>query len=142
MKIQVKVNNWFYYSVGLIGVFSAVTHTIDGNGTELPMLYSSNLESMRQAIFVFNYHIVAADHLGLGIALIIMAFYRNMIIAKSAAYVVILIMLARVIVCVLTVFATLNNTGYIGTFWIPAIANTICIISLWLGTKVKSKEAI
>ena len=133
------MRNWFYFFVGLVGVFSAVTHTMDGLVTELPALNNSNLEYIKQAVFAFNYHIVAADHLVLGITLIVMAFQKNMAIVKFAAWLVIAIMFARAVVCIITVITVLNDSGNAGTFWIPAIANTICVILLLLGTKVKSK---
>ena len=130
------MKNWFYFIVGLIGVFSAVTHTMDGLATELPALNRSNLAYINQTVFAFNYHIVAADHLGLGIMLIFMAFKKNMAIVKSAAWTAIAIMLARAVICIITVFAT----GNAGTFWIPAIANIICVILLLLGSRVKDKS--
>jgi hypothetical protein len=133
------MKNWFYFIVGLIGVFSAVTHILDGLATELPVLSGSNLEYMTQAVFAFNYHIVAADHLGIGSALIVMAFQKNMAVIKSAAWVIIAINFARVLVSIITVIATLNVSDNAGTFWIPAVANTACIVLLMLGTRVKEK---
>ena len=133
------MKNWFYFIVGIIGVFSAVTHTIDGLITELPILSSSNLAYTTQSIFAFNYNIVAADHLGIGIALIIMAFHKNMTLAKGGAWVIIIINTLRVIVSIITVITAMAVSGHPGTFWIPAIANAICIVLLLLGTKVKEK---
>ena len=137
-----NVKNWFYLAVGIIGVFSAATHIIDGLTTELPILSNSNLEYMTKSIFAFNYNIVAADHLGLGIALIIMAFHKNVTLAKGVAWAIIIINTLRVIVSVITVITAMNISGNPGTFWIPAIANTICIALLLLGTKVKEKSTL
>ena len=134
------MKNWFYFIVGVIAVFSTVTHTMDGLVTELPALSNSNLEQLTQSIFAFNYNIVAADHLGLGIALIIMAFHKNMALMKSAAWVIIAINTLRVIVSIVTVISSMNISGTPGTFWIPAIGNAICIALLLLGTKVKDKQ--
>jgi len=133
------MKNYFYFIVGLIAVFSAITHTIDGFATEIPALNNSNLEHMTQSVFAFNYHIVAADHLGIGIALIIIAFLKNRVIVRSAVWVIIAITFARVVISIITVFASLNVSGNVGTFWIPAIANIICIILLLLGTRLKDK---
>ena len=101
------MKNWVYFIVGVIGVFSAVTHTMDGITRELPALSSSNLEYMAQSLFAFNYNIVAADHLGIGVALIIMAFHKNMALVKSAAWVIIIINFLRVVVSVIIVITTL-----------------------------------
>jgi len=133
------MRNWFYFIVGIIAAISAVTHTIDGLASELPALSEANLEHMTQSVFVFNYHIVAADHLGIGIALIVMAFQKNTAITKSAAWVVIAINFARVVVSIITIFATVSASGNAGTFWVPAIANSFCILFLLLGTRVKGK---
>ena len=135
------MKNWYYFIFGLIGVFSAITHTMDGLTTELPALSSSNIEYIRQAIFAFNYHIVAADHLGVGIALIVMAFQKNMAIIKSAAWVIMAILFARAVVSLITVFSVLNDSGNAGTFWIPAVFNTIGVLLLWLGTRVSPRAA-
>jgi len=129
------VRNWFYFIVGVIAVISAVTHTVDGLATEIPALSVANLEYMTQSVFVFNYHIVAADHLGIGIALIAMSFKNNTPATKSAAWVVIAISFARVVVSIITVFTTMSAAGSAGTFWIPAIANIVCIVFLLLGTQ-------
>ncbi|MCL2719131.1 MAG: hypothetical protein FWE14_10180 [Lachnospiraceae bacterium] len=134
------MKNWYYFIVGFIGVFSAITHTMDGIARELPILKNSNLENMTQAIFAFNYNIVAADHLGLGIALIVMAFQKNREIIKAAALVLIGLHFTRAIVSIIAVSSSLNDSGTAGTFWIPAIANIACIILLWLGSKVKDKQ--
>ena len=133
------MRNWFYFIVGIIAAISAVTHTIDGLATELPALNEANLEHITQSVFAFSYHIVAADHLGIGIALIIMAFKKNMALTKSAAWVVIAINFTRVVVSIITIFTAVNALGNAGTFWIPAVANTVCILLLLLGTRVKNK---
>ena len=135
-----NVKNCFYLAVGIIGVFSAVTHTIDGLTTELPILSGSNLAYTTQSIFAFNYNIVAADHLGLGIVLIMMAFHKNVALAKGAAWAIIIINTLRVLVSMIALITAMNISGNPGTFWIPAIANTICIALLLLGTKVKEKS--
>ena len=131
------MKNWFYFIVGIVAVFSAITHTIEGLTTALPALREANLEYMTQSIFTFNYHIVAADHFGIGIALIIMAFNKNTAITKSAAFVVIAINFARVVVSVIIIFTTMHASGSAGTFWIPAIANSVCILLLFMGMRVK-----
>ena len=131
------VKNYFYLIVGILSVLFGVTHTINGLETILPILSNTLLDSSTKTIFTYVWHIIGVENLVLGIALIIMAFQKNVEKVKFAAWVIIAILIMRWVV--ISFFTTLNDPDNVVNLLPDTIAILISIILLLLGSRVKKQ---
>ncbi|MDD2477211.1 MAG: hypothetical protein PHI32_15040 [Dysgonamonadaceae bacterium] len=133
------VRNYFYLIVGFLCVLFAVTHTLNGMETTLPILNNMEIESSNTKVaFIYIWHIIGVENLIFGIFLIFMAFCKNMSKVKFAAWLIIVILALRW--SVITYFTMSNNNGNIKQLIPDTVAIFIVIILLFLGTKVKDKK--
>jgi membrane associated rhomboid family serine protease len=131
------VKNYFYLIVGILSVLSAVTHTLNGLGTALPILDGTVIDGSTKTIFTYVWHIIGIENLVFGIALIIMAFQKNLEKVKFTAWVIILILILRWVV--ITFFTVLNDISNIMNLLPDTIAILLCVVLLVLGTRIKTK---
>lgn len=131
------VRNYFYLIVGILCVLFAVTHTLNGIATTLPILDNAEVENNTKVAFTYVWHIIGIENLVLGIALLIMAFMKNMSKVKFTAWLIIVILSMRWIV--ITFFTLMNNQGSVKQLIPDSIAIFVIIILLFLGTKVKER---
>ena len=89
------VKNYFYLIVGVLTVLFAVTHTLNGLETALPVLDETTIDGSTKTIFTYVWHIIGIENLVLGIALIIMAFQKNLEKVKFTAWIIIAILILR-----------------------------------------------
>ena len=134
------IRNYFYLIVGLLCILFAVTHTINGISTTLPTLNNVEIESNAKVAFVYVWHIIGIEDLVFGIALIIMAFRKNLLKVKFSAWLLIAVLAMRWIV--ITYFTVLNNVANLKQLIPDTIAIFVVISLLLLGTKVKDKIII
>lgn len=131
------VKNYFYLTVGVLCILFAVTHTINGVTTSLQILENSSIENSAKVAFTYVWHIIGIENLVFGIALLIMAFQKNLSKVKFAGWLIIMILAMRWIV--ITLFTLLNNSGNVMPLIPDTAAIFVVIVLLWLGTKVKDK---
>lgn len=131
------IRNYFYLIVGLLCILFAVTHTLNGMATTLPILDNVGIENNTKVAFTYVWHIIGVENLVFGIALLIMAFRKNLLKVKFTAWLIIVILVMRWIV--ITVITVLNNNGNLKQLIPDAVAIFVVIILLLLGTKVKEK---
>ena len=131
------IRNYFYLIVGLLCILFAVTHTLNGMATTLPILDTVEIENNAKVAFTYVWHIIGIENLVFGIALLIMAFRKNLLEVKFTAWLIIVILAMRWIV--ITSFTLLNNNGNLKQIIPDTIAIFVVIILLLLGTKVKEK---
>ncbi len=131
------IRNYFYFIVGFLCVLFAITHTLNGMATTLPILDSVEIDNNTKVAFTYVWHIIGIENFVFGIALLIMAFRKNLLQVKFAAWLIILILALRWIV--ITFFTLLNNNGNLKQLIPDTIAIFVVIILLLLGTKVKNK---
>lgn len=131
------VRNYFYLIIGLLCVLFAVTHTLNGMATTLPNLNNAEFENNAKVAFTYVWHIIGIENLVFGIALLIMAFQKNLLKVKFTAWLIIVILAMRWIV--ITYFTVLNNNGNFKQLIPDTIAIFVVIILLLLGTKVKNR---
>lgn len=134
------IRNYFYLIVGLLCILFAVTHTMNGIATTLPTLNNMEIESNSKVAFVYVWHIIGIENLVFGIALIIMAFRKNLLQVKFTAWLIIAVLAMRWIV--ITYFTVLNNNGNFKQLIPDTIAIFVVISLLLLGTKVKDKNVL
>lgn len=131
------VKNYFYLIVGLFCVLFAITHTLNGVATSLQILKDSEIENNTIVTLTYVWHIIGIENLILGLALLFMAFQKNLSKVKFATWIIITILGMRWIV--ITFFTLLNNSGNIKQLIPDTLAFFIVIVLLLFGTKVKDK---
>lgn len=131
------IRNYFYLIVGLLCILFAVTHTLNGMVTTLPILDNIEIENNTKVAFTYVWHIIGIENFVFGIALLIMAFRKNLLEVKFAAWLIIVILTMRWIV--ITFFTLLNNNGNLKQLIPDTVAIFVVIILLLLGTKVKER---
>ena len=113
---------------------------MNGIATTLPTLNNVEIESNAKVAFVYVWHIIGIEDLVFGIALIIMAFRKNLLKVKFSAWLLIAVLAMRWIV--ITYFTVLNNVANLKQLIPDTIAIFVVISLLLLGTKVKDKIII
>lgn len=127
------VRNYFYLIVGILCVLFAITHTLNGITTALPLIDNTNLESSTKVVFTYIWHIIGIENLVIGMALLIMAFVKESSKVKFTAWLIIAILTMRWIV--ITFFSLINNYHSVKQLIPDTIAIFIVILLLFLGTK-------
>lgn len=131
------IRNYFYLIVGLLCILFAVTHTLNGVETSLSILDNAQIENDTKVAFTYVWHIIGIENLVFGIALLIMAFRKNLLKVKFAAWLIIAVLAMRWVV--ITFFTVLNNEGDFKQLIPDTIAISVVIILLLLGTNVKER---
>ena len=131
------VKNYFYLIVGFLAVLFAITHTLNGLGAVLPVLDGAAIDDSTKTIFTYVWHIIGIENVVLGIALIIMAFQKNLEKVKFTAWVIIVILILRWII--ITFFTVLNDKSNIMNLLPDTLAILTVVVLLLLGIRVKNK---
>jgi hypothetical protein len=130
------MKNCFYLIAGLLLCILAVTHTLFGLQTALPILHGSDFENSIKTIFTFQLHMIGVQDLVYGITAIIMAFQKSMVKVRFTAWVIIIIMFVRWVIMALTTIVYHDSLTDLLT---SSIAFLVLIILLFLGNRVKEK---
>jgi len=131
------VKNYFYLIVGILCVLFAVTQTLNGLQTMLPILHGSNIDNSTMTVFTYQWHIISAENVVFGMALIIMAFQKNIAKVKVAAWVIAAILFVRgVVTTLVTVLLGISNVMNLLT---STIAISVLVVLLLLGARIKDK---
>jgi carbon starvation protein CstA len=131
------IKNYFYLTVGLLCILFAVTHTLNGTATVLPILDNVGMENDVKTTYKYVWHIIGVENLVLGIILLVMAFYKNLSKVKFTAWLIILILSVRWIT--IATFTILNDSNVIKQLIPDTVAIFVIIVLILLGTRVKSK---
>ncbi|MDD2488667.1 MAG: hypothetical protein PHD62_04305, partial [Bacteroidales bacterium] len=131
------VRNYYYLIVGLLCIIFAITHTLNGITTTLPILENSEIDNNTKVVFTYVWHIIGIENFVLGIFLLIMAFMKNASKVKFTSWLIIAILSMRWIV--ITYFTLLNSLSSIKQLIPDTVAIFVIIILLFLGTKVKDR---
>jgi hypothetical protein len=105
--------------------------------TTLPILDNVEIGNNTKVAFTYVWHIIGIENLVFGIALLIMAFRKNLSEVKFTAWLIIVILAMRWIV--ITFITSLNNKSNLKQLIPDTIAIFVVIILLLLGTKVKER---
>lgn len=131
------VKNYFYLIVGVLCILFAVTHTVNGVTTTLAALDNTVMADKFKTTFTYVWHIIGIENLVLGIALIIMAFQKNLSKVRFATWIIISILALRWIV--ISSFTLISSNGGIMQIIPDTIAIFVVMILLILGTRVRDK---
>ena len=131
------VKNYFYLIVGVLVVLFAITHTLNGLGTALPVLNGATIDVSTKTIFTYIWHIIGIENLLMGVALLIMAFQKNLEKVKFTAWFIIAILILRWIT--ISFFTVLNDKSSVINLLPDTIAIFAVVTLLLLGIRVKNK---
>jgi len=137
MKHQGMVKNYFYLVVGILCVLFAGTQTWDGLQTISPVLHDSNIDSSTLTVFTYQWFIIIAEQLVFGIALIAMAFQKNMEKVRIVGWVIMAALFIRGLVIVVVTVSL--GIGSITNLLTSTIVIFILVILLLLGVRVTDK---
>ncbi len=130
------IRNYFYLIVGCLCILFAVTHTLNGMSSALPMLDNAAMAHDTKVAFTYVWHIIGVENIVFGIALLIMAFRKNRSEVRFAAWLIIALLAMRWVVIT---SVTLAN----GSSVMQLIPDTIAILAvitlLWFGTRLKDR---
>ena len=135
MKIKINI---FYLIVGILSVLFAFTHTWNGLENSLNTLNNCAMDSRTKTVFTYIWHIIGIENLVFGIALIIMAFIKNRESAKFAAWVIIALLIARLVI--IASFTLMNGESGFIDLLVDSIAMIVVIALLYLGTRQKNMQ--
>lgn len=132
------IKNYYYLIVGLLCLLFAVTHTLNGLATSLQTLENSVIENNTIVTLTYVWHIIGVENLVIGIALLFMAFQKNLSKVKFATWLIIMILAMRWIV--IAFFTLLSDSGNVTQLIPDTVAIFVVIVLLFLGTKVKGQN--
>ncbi|SHG37257.1 hypothetical protein [Ornithinibacillus halophilus] len=130
--IIIKIRNYYYLIVGVLGILFAVTHAWNGHSVVLPTLDIKSMPMETQTVFTYVWHIITVENLVFGIAFIYMSFQLDQPKFRIAAWIIISILIVRLIV-ILGVTAILDVSALTDTI-VDSIAIVIYIALIILGT--------
>jgi hypothetical protein len=134
------IKNYYYFVTGILAIFFAYTHSLNGQVSVLPMLNTPSVNTATQSTFVYVWHIITAENIIFGLALLIMSVQKEMSKVKFTAYTIAIIMLARLTVIIAG--TVLNNPSELNLTLTDSIAIILYAALILLGTRVKDRKPI
>ncbi len=128
------IRNYYYFAVGLLFILFAVTHTINGIDTVLPILFGSNIEINSKIVFQYIWHIIGIENFIFGCSLIFASVYKEFSKFKFIAWFLITILISR---WVIISYFTMSNNVKIQQIIPDTIAILLIVILLFLGARTK-----
>ncbi|MFT3739239.1 MAG: hypothetical protein QM786_10815 [Breznakibacter sp.] len=133
------IKNYYYFIVGILCVLFAFTHALNGHMAVLKVFETNPIDVNTKTVFHYVWHIITVENLIFGIILLFMAFYKDLTKVQFVAYLIAMILVARW--GVILFFTMKYNKDSISQIIPDTIAILIIIGLLFLGTRVKSREA-
>lgn len=132
------IKNYYFLLAGVIVIFSAITHAWNGQLVTLPMLDADAIDIHARTIFFYVWHIITAENLIFGVALLLMAFYKDLSKVRFAAWMVGIIMISRwMVIFGSTLFKNKTDLLEILT---DSIAMAVVVVLIILGARVKNRD--
>ncbi|ADU32166.1 hypothetical protein [Evansella cellulosilytica] len=136
--VNIKVNNYYYLTVGILAILFAITHAWNGHSVVLPNLHVDGVSVDTLTIFTYVWHIITAENLVFGFVFIFMSFYTDGTKTRITAWVIATILLVRLMV-ILSITVLLDRTALSDTL-IDSIAIIVYVTLIILGTRMKKKQ--
>ena len=133
-----KIKNYYYLVVGILSVMAAFTHALNGQQTIIQEMGTTTLSESTQTIFRYVWHIITAENLIFGVALIIMAFYKERDKVRLVALLIAAVLLTRWLVILLFTVAH-DSSGFFGILT-DTIGILLFVILLLLGAGTKRRK--
>jgi hypothetical protein len=89
------VKNYYYLVVGLLSILFSFTHAWNGQTAVLPMVDASNIDLSTKTTVFYIWHIISVENFTFGISFLFMAFYKDSSKVKFVAWLIAVVMIAR-----------------------------------------------
>jgi len=132
-----RIKNYYYLIVGVLSVLFAFTHAINGQVTILTEIDTVSLDVSTKTIIRYVWHIITAENLIFGVALIFMAFYREREKVRIVAWLIAVVLLTRWFV--ILIFSLMHDSASLTAIVTDTIAIILLVVLLLLGARVKDK---
>jgi hypothetical protein len=134
------IKNYYYFVTGVLAILFAYTHSLNGQVSVLPMLNIPSVNIATQSTFIYVWHIITAENIIFGLALLIMSVQKEMSKVKFTAYTITIIMLARLTVIIAG--TVLHNPSELNLTLTDSIAIIFYVALILLGTRVKDRKPL
>ena len=140
MKIFIKkmIKNYYYLFAGILAILFSISHAWNGQSVVLPTLNVEKISINTRTIFFYVWHIITAENMLFGIAFIVMAFHKDLSKVRFTAWMIALLMIARLVVIVVGTW--LYDASGLENVLIDSIAIVIYVSIIILGIRVKDKK--
>lgn len=129
--------NVYYLIVGILSILFSFTHGWNGQTGILHSIDTASFDTISKTTIFCVWHIITAENIIFGIALLIMAFYKDISKVKFAAWMIAVIIIARwgvILGCTL-----LKNIDGLTSTLMDSVAIIIFVGLIILGTRKKNK---
>jgi hypothetical protein len=89
------VKNYYYLVVGLLSILFSFTHALNGQTAVLPIVDASNIDLSTKTTVFYIWHIISVENFTFGISFLFMAFYKDLSKVKFVAWLIAVVMIAR-----------------------------------------------
>lgn len=127
------VRNYYYLIVGLLFILFAVTHELNGRATVLATVGATSMVSESKTAVYYVWHILTAENLLFGVALLAMALRSEWSGSRLTAQLIAAILVARWGVIFATTLAH-NAHGVAGLLG-DSVAILVCVGLILLGSR-------
>jgi hypothetical protein len=134
------IKNYYYLVAGILSILFSISHAWNGQVTVLPTLNVDTITVDTKTIFFYVWHIITAENTLFAVALLFMAFYKDLWKVKFTGWIIAILMIVRWIV--IFVGTLLYNAGELKNILIDSIAIIIYVSIILLGTRVKDTQII
>ena len=126
------IYNYYYLIAGIICILSAFTHVLNGQKTALLTINNSNIDLTTKTTIFYVWHVITAENMIFGLALAIMSISSDLSKAKFAAFLIAVILIARLVVIVSSTL--LKNKKGLAEILVDSIAIIVLVGLIIVGT--------
>lgn len=127
------VKNYYYLVVGILSILFSFTHAWNGQTAVLPMVDASNIDLPTKTTVFYIWHIISVENFTFGISFLFMAFYKDSSKVKFVAWLIAVVMIARLgVILGSTLF---NNPNDLASTLTDLIAIIIFVGLIVLGAR-------
>ncbi len=132
-----RVRNYYYLIVGLLFVLFAVTHELNGRATVLATVGATSMVSASKTAVYYVWHILTAENLLFGVALLAMALRSEWSGSRLTAQLIATILVARWGVILAATLA--HNADGVAGLLVDSVAILACVGLILLGGRQKAR---
>lgn len=130
---RMRIKNYYYFIAGILAILFSVTHELNGQLAVIPSLNKGNSDVNIITTFTYVWHIITVENLIFGVAFITMAFCKNKRETQSLAWIISVVMIARLFVIIGVTFVKI---GSVESLSIDIIAILLYTLLIFLGARV------
>jgi hypothetical protein len=132
------IKNYYYLVVGILSILFSFTHAWNGQTAVLPIIDGSSIDLPTKTTVFYIWHIISVENFTFGISFLVMAFYKDLSKVKFTAWVIAVIMIARLgVILGSTLFKNINDLASTLT---DLIAIIIFVGLIILGARKEDKN--